>query len=109
MATDLLVFQPNDGQTKNISFSASASSANVALPSRSSNGNETIRVFNGLSVTAFIKFGTSSSLAATTSADVPIPSGQTEAFACPPDYTYVAAIPASSASGNVYFSIGKGS
>ncbi len=109
MSTAIDLFQPYDGQTVNVSFSGSASSAQVALASRASNGSDTIRVFNALTVTAYVKFGTSSSVAATTSADMPIPTGSVEAFSLPPGITNVAAIPDSSTSGKVFFSIGKGS
>lgn len=107
--TAIDLFQPNDGQTVNISYTSSGTSAQVALPTRASNGNETIRVYNNLAVVAYIKFGTSSSVTATASADIPIPSLGVEAFSCPVGITNVAAIPASSTSGNIYFTIGKGS
>lgn len=109
MTTAIDVFQAYDGATVNVAFVSSATTAQIALPTRASNGNETVRVFNALSVTAFIKFGTASSVAATVAADIPVAAGATEAFSCPQNITNMAAIPASSTSGNVYFTLGKGS
>lgn len=85
-----------------VSISASTSTGRVALPTT---GNLTIRVYNGTSALAFIKFGDSTVEAAAT--DTPIPAGIPCGFTPPANATHVAAILASG-TGTVYFTAGSG-
>lgn len=100
--------QKTKANTVNIAFSAASASANVALASAPS--GSVIRVFNNSGVVMFIDFDTSNSAAATTAVSMPVLPNSVELFRVPDDvtYTYVAAIPASSVTGTVYFTIGYG-
>lgn len=100
--SDTVPFQPQ-GSTVNIS--ASNVSSNVALTGAGNGG--TVRVFNAGTATIFLAFGTSSSVAATTTAGIPIPSGMREVYTLPPTITHAAAITASSTA-TVYFTTGQG-
>lgn len=102
---DINAFAPYEATT--VSIAATTSSGQVALPARATNGQDHIRVYNSGTTTAFIKQGTSSSVVAATTTDVPIPGGGVEIFSCPAGITNVAAIMASS-TGTIYFTLGKG-
>lgn len=98
-------FAPNEQSTVNLT--ATTTTANVALPTRASNGDEAVRVRNAGSVDAFMRMGTSSAVTATLTSDYPLGAGEIEIFSCPPSITYIALITASSTAA-VYFTLGKG-
>lgn len=95
--------------TVNIAFVAASASANVALPTTTPQG-ATLRVFNNSPVVMFIDFDTSVSAAATTAVSYPVLPNTIEIIRIPDGktYTYVAAIPAASTTGTVYFTPGSG-
>lgn len=102
---DINAFTPYSNNTVNLT--ATTSSGNVALPTRSSiGGNETVDVYNSGLVDVFIEFGTTSAITASTATSMPIPPG-VKTLGCPSSITYIAGITASG-SATVYFSLGKG-
>lgn len=103
--TDINAFQAIQNATVNLS--ASGTTGNVALPSRSSNGNQTIRIYNKGGTEVFIRFGTDSTVVATTATDIPIAPGEIEVQACPANFTYVAGITATGTA-TIYFTVGYG-
>lgn len=97
-------FQPFNNTTVNLAVSTST--GNVALPARSTNG-ENVRLHNAGSATVFISFGTSSAATAATATGMPLPSGAVEIFSCSPTVTHIAAITASG-SATLYATLGHG-
>ena len=96
-----LLFAPLDGATKSIS--AGVASANVAVSTKA----DSVRVFNDSDTTIFIAFGTSSSVTAGTSADIPIDAGEKVIFDFPSNtHTHIAAIVSSGSSKTIYFTPG---
>lgn len=102
---DTTPFRPNDGATVNIDVSSSSQKVDLA----NGNGAFPVRVMNDGTATAWIKFGITTSLTATTSADIPIPAGAIEVLTVPPlgGAAFVAAIAAGS-TGTIYFTPGQG-
>lgn len=71
-------------------------------------GSKTVRAVNNTNGTIFIKFGTSS-VSADKTKDMPMLSGTTEVFEIGNGVTHVDAITASgTATGNMYFTLGRG-
>ncbi len=103
--TDINAFQAYQNSTVNLAVTNS--SGNVALPTRASNGNQTIRIYNKGATEVFIRFGTDSTVVASASTDMPIAPGEIEVQGCPASFTYVAGITASSTA-TIYFTLGFG-
>jgi hypothetical protein len=93
-----------------VAVSANASSQATALtaPANPKNPEQpgTVRVYNAGADLVFFNFSIGTGTA--TTADIPIPSGNTEVFWCPAGCTHVNVI-ASSATATVYFTPGQGS
>ena len=94
--------------TVNISYSSSSASAAVAMPASAQVG-QSVRICNLATDTVFVVFGVGTTTA-TTANGIPILNGTVEIIRIPDDagYTYFAAIPNSSVSGKVYFTVGEG-
>jgi len=99
-------------------FQPLANTANIATPNVTSQsvaipyptgaiGSYIMRVVNDTSGTVFIKFGITTATAVTTTS-MPVLSGITETFEVPTTYDVVAAVAASTLTGNIYFTIGLG-
>lgn len=95
-------FHPAGGQTVNINVSAASQNVQVTTGS----GLGQIRIMNDGSATVWIRFGTTNSVTATTTADIPIGAGAAELMSHQGP-VYVAAI-AAGATGKIYFSPGEG-
>jgi len=70
-------------------------------------GGYQVRVHNSSTQTAFINFGTSSSVTASTTTSLPLPPGDVEVFTVPFQTAYVAVI-GTSATGTFYATPGEG-
>lgn len=106
------LFSPFGLATTALSVSGTTANAALSIPSATGSGSQasnlsgvSVRVYNSATVTAFIKFGTSATTAATT--DMPIPAGAVETFQISPAITYIAGITAGT-SGTVYATTGMG-
>ena len=99
----LTPFQPTPGATVNINVASS--SANVAVSAATAGCQ--VRIMNDGTATAWIKFGTDNTVAATTAAGMPVGAGVTEVVTVPTGPIYVAAIAAGS-TGKIYFTPGSG-
>jgi hypothetical protein len=66
-----------------------------------------VRLHNSSTQTAFVVFGTSSSITASTTTSMPLPPGDVEVFTVPPQTSYVAVIGTSS-TGTFYATPGEG-
>ena len=101
-------FLPNGSNTVSVSATASSSSTALTAPISPLNPEQpgTVRVYNKGADLAFFNFTKGTGTA--TTADVPIPSGNTEVFWCPAGMDHVNVICAS-ATAVVYFTPGQGS
>ncbi len=99
--SSILAFSPTAATT---TLSASTTSANGALAGDTTVASS-IRVYNGSTAVAFIKYGSGAQTA--TSADLPVAPGATEIFNIGPSVDNVAAI-LSTGTGNVYVTRGGG-
>lgn len=102
MATSNKVFIPVSWTPDKVTVSASSQSAALTGETRS---EDSVRIFNGASETVFVTFSNGSGTATTD--DMPIGSGQAEAFGIAADVTHVNVI-GTGATGIIYFSVGKG-
>jgi hypothetical protein len=89
-----------------VSISVGAASANVQIDASVSVWRQ-IRIMNNGSATAWIRFGTDNTVAATTAADIPIGPGTCEVMTVHATPIWVAAI-AAGATGSIYFTPGAG-
>jgi hypothetical protein len=96
------------GATIAVSVTASSSSTAITPPNSPKNPAlpGTVRVVNAGADLVFVSFSVAS--VAATSADLPVPSGNTEVFWTPAGIAYANVI-AASASATVYFTPGQGS
>lgn len=100
-------FAPEGGLTKNLSVTGSTGNVQWRTGSASSGASAHCRVYNSsATVIVFIKFGSSNTVTASTTADVPIPPGQVEIFSA--DGDWVAAIGSAAGPTTVYFTPGHG-
>ena len=104
MATTNKVFIPTSWVPDKITVSASSQS--VALTGLTKS-EDSVRVFNNCTEVVYITFSNGSGTAVL-GASLPIGIGVTEVFGVPPDITNVNAI-GTGATGNIFFSVGKGS
>ena len=99
-------------ENKTITFAASAASANIEFITTFPNSSpaiypSTLEVTNRLSVDAFIAWGTSNAIAATVAGSYHVAPNSTKIIEIGSANTWVAAIPASSATGSVYLAKGR--
>lgn len=94
-------FRPNSAATVNLN--AGVASANVQV--QTGNFSRHVRVFNSGANTAFVEFGTSNAVAASTTTSMPVAAGTVEIFSCPEPW--VAAI-TGSGTALLYFTPGEG-
>ena len=104
MSSANFVFQPGLADTVAVSASGTTSNGALNKPTAPA-GALTVRIHNGGSVTAFIQFGNSAAVEATTS-HMPIPPNGVEVFSVG-DATHVAAVTASGTT-TVYLTTGYG-
>jgi hypothetical protein len=103
-------FEPTAGST--VSISPTASSAvktllnNIKTP-QPQGRDRAIRVFNSGTLTAFVEFGTATSVVATTSNSMPVPAGAVEVFSGV-SVSHIACLATGTGSGAVYFTAGEG-
>lgn len=111
---DSSVFSPNFSKTKSISATSTSASATLDATDVSTTtanagtigGNSVMRVVNGGTKTAFIRFGVGAQTALTT--DMPVLAGTIELFKKSYDANTVAAICAGSDSTTIYVTCGEG-
>ena len=91
--------------------SGSATSATIALTSHSLRANDgwSVRLHNTGNETAFIEFGTSSSVSATMTSSMPLPAGGTEVFDVRNEITHIAVITSGGSVSTVFITGGYGS
>lgn len=99
------VFDPMPASTITISVTNSSSATAIPIPSTSP-GSLTVRVYNAGAQTVFIKFGLGGAITASSTADMPIPNGNTETFSIGAS-DHIAAITASSTA-TLYVTPGRG-
>jgi hypothetical protein len=99
------VFDPMPTSTTSLSVSNASANTTISIPAASP-GSLTVRVYNSTTVAVFVEFGTSSTLAASTSTSMPIPAGNVETFSIGSS-TRIAGITASG-SGTLYVTPGRG-
>ena len=97
-----LPMKPGAGQTVNVNVAATSGNVQVT----SGTGLVQVRVYNDGSATAWIKHGTDNTVAATTTADIPIGAGKEKVFTFQSP-VWMAAI-AAGATGKIYFTPGDG-
>lgn len=102
MATTNKVFIPSSYVPDVITVSGSSQTVLLTGLTKS---EDSVRVVNNATETIFITFSIGAGTAALTS--LPVLSGVTEVFGITPDVTHTSAI-GTSASGKIYFSVGKG-
>lgn len=106
-----LSFHPTAGATKNIVAGVASSNINL-IAGGAAPGTIQVMVYNSGTATVFIKQGADNTVAATLTADTPLPAGSLQVFsfnvpAATPGGLWIAAISASAAQ-TVYFTPGAG-
>jgi len=101
----LELFSPYLVATTAVSVSGTTARGALNMPPSTPAGNVSVRIFNSVSVTVFVKFGDVTVTAATT--DMPIPAGGVETFQISSQVTHVAGITAGT-SGTLYVTPGLG-
>ncbi len=99
---EIEAFQPT-GATVSINPTTSAQSLNLTTTYGGGSGGKQL-AYNGSNQTAFVSFGT----AATTSGAMPIAAGVSRLFEVGTGMTAVSVIVGSTATGNIYFTPGRG-
>lgn len=89
-----------------VAVSATTVTSNAALSAGNTTNGFDLRVHNAGSALAFVAFGASSAITATT-ASMPVPAGAVEVFSCGSQITHMAAITASGTA-TVYATPGQG-
>lgn len=93
------------GPQTNASISVDVTTANVAIPGHTSDGQQ-ILLYNKGTNDIFFATGNTSGIAATTS-NIPMAAGSQQTFTIPPDHNYIAAI-AGAAGNTLYVVRGRG-
>lgn len=100
-------------ENKTIVYAASAASANVQFVTNVSFDPvvlpDSIEIMNGLTVDVFVAWGTTNGVVATVAGSYHVGAGVDKIISIGSPNAWVAVIPASSATGNVYISRGIGS
>jgi len=107
MGTDVLAFEPCGGGLT-VNLAVTQTTGNTALTALGDGRN--IRFYNKGPDIVYLRFGTSSSITATTASGMPLAAGAIEVLSCGPAMTHVAAITdsGSSKSATIYSTSGHG-